>query len=120
MRYPRAATERLIDNNPAVARLLRDVTLKSLAAAQSRLALLGRMTAGERVASFLLELSERSDDGKHVELPMCRCDIADYLGLTVETVCREFSDLKRRKVIEVAPRSVTLLDRLTLEAIGEE
>jgi CRP-like cAMP-binding protein len=120
MRYPRPATERLIDNHPAVARLLRDVTLKSLAAAQSRLALLGRMTAGERVASFLLELSERSDDAKHVELPMCRCDIADYLGLTVETVCRELSDLKRRKVIEVAPHSVTLLDRLTLEAIGEE
>ena len=50
MRYPRAATERLIDDNPAVARFLRDMTLKTLAAAQSRLALLGRMTACERVA----------------------------------------------------------------------
>jgi len=120
MRYPRAATERLIDNNPVVARLLRDMTLKSLAAAQSRLALLGRTTAGERVASFLLELSERSDDRKRVELPMCRCDIADYLGLTAETVCRELSDLKRRKVIEVSPHSVRLLERFTLEAIGDE
>jgi len=120
MRYPRAATERLIDGNPAVARFLRDATLKSLAAAQSRLALLGRMTASERVASFLLELSERSDDRSHVELPMCRCDIADYLGLTAETVCRELSDLRRREVIDVCPHSVTLLDRLALEAIGEE
>jgi CRP-like cAMP-binding protein len=120
MRYPRAATERLIDNNPGVVRLLRDMTLKSLAAAQSRLALLGRMTACERVASFLIELSERGDDGRHVELPMCRCDIADYLGLTVETVCRVLSDLKRRKVIEVCPHSVTLLDRFAVEAIGEE
>jgi CRP/FNR family transcriptional regulator len=51
---------------------------------------------------------------------MCRCDIADYLGLTVETVCRELSNLRRRKVIEVSPHSVTLLDRFTLEAVGEE
>lgn len=120
MRYSRAATERLIDNNPAVARFLQDATLKSLAAAQGRLALLGRMTASERVTSFLLELSERSDDRRHVALPMCRCDIADYLGLTVETVCRELSDLKRRKLIEVCPHSVSLLDRVALEAIGEE
>jgi hypothetical protein len=51
---------------------------------------------------------------------MCRCDIADYLGLTVETVCRELSDPKRCKVIEVSPHSVRLLDRFTLEAIGDE
>ena len=120
MRYPRAATERLIDDNPAVARLLRDVILKSLAAAQSRLALLGRMTACERVASFLLELSERNDDENHVELPMCRCDIADYLRLTVETVCGVLSDLKQDGVIGISPRSITLLDRFALEAIGEE
>lgn len=120
MRYPRAATERLIDDNLAVARLLRDMTLKSLAAAQSRLALLGRMTACERVASFLLELSERNDDEKHVELPMCRCDIADYLGLTVETVCRVLSDLKRRGIIGISAHSITLLDRFALEVIGEE
>jgi CRP/FNR family nitrogen fixation transcriptional regulator len=120
MRYPRAATERLIDENLAVARLLREMTLKSLAAAQSRLALLGRMTACERVASFLLELSERNDNEKHVELPMCRCDIADYLGLTVETVCRVLSDLKRRGIIGISAHSITLLDRFALEVIGEE
>jgi CRP/FNR family transcriptional regulator, nitrogen fixation regulation protein len=120
MRYPRSATEKLIDVNPAVARLIRDMTLKTLAAAQGRLALLGRMTACERVVSFLLELSERNDDAKHFELVMGRCDIADYLGLTVETVCRVLSDLKRREVIEVTPHSVTLLDPFTLKAIGEE
>ena len=120
MRYPRAATERLAEDYPAVARLLRDMALKSLAAAQSRLIILGRMTATERVASFLLELAERFDDEKQVELPMCRCDIGDYLGLTIETVCRVFSDLKRRGVIEVLPHSITLLDRFALEAIGED
>ena len=61
------------------------MTLKSLAAAQGRLMTLGRMTASERVASFLLELSARSDDEKIVELPMGRCDIGDYLGITIET-----------------------------------
>jgi CRP-like cAMP-binding protein len=120
MRYPRAATERLIEENPAVARLLRDITLKSLAAAQGRLLTLGRMTACERVVSFLRELSERNDDEKHIELPMCRCDIADYLGLTIETVCRVLSDLKRRGVIAISSHSITLLDRFALEVISEE
>ncbi len=120
MRYSRAATERLTEENPAVARLLRDMTLKSLAAAQARLMILARMTATERVASFLLELSERNDDERHVELPMCRCDIGDYLGITIETVCRVLSDLKRRGMIEITPHSIALLDRLALEAIGQE
>ena len=105
-------------SRPGSARLLRDITLKSLEAAQARSMILARMTATERVASFLLELSERNDDEKHLELPMCRCDIGDYLGVTIETVCRVSSDLKRRGVIEVSPHSITLLDRLALEAIG--
>jgi CRP/FNR family nitrogen fixation transcriptional regulator len=120
MRYPRAATERLIEESPAVARLLRDMTLRSLAAAQERLLILGRMTARERVASFLLEMSERNNGEKRVELPMCRCDIGDYLGLTIETVCRILSELKRRKVIEIGPHSITLLDRFALQAISED
>jgi CRP/FNR family transcriptional regulator, nitrogen fixation regulation protein len=84
------------------------------------LMILGRMTATERVASFLLELSERNDDQRRVELPMCRCDIGDYIGITIETVCRVLSDLKRRGVIEVSPHSVTLLDHFALEAISED
>jgi len=51
---------------------------------------------------------------------MGRCDIGDYLGVTVETVCRVLSDLKRRGAIEVDSHSVTLLDRFTLEAINED
>ena len=82
--------------------------------------ILGRMTATERVACFILELSEHNDDDKRVELPMCRCDIGDYLGITIETVCRVLSDLKRRGVIEVSPHSIILLDRFALEAIGED
>ena len=89
-------------------------------AAQARLMILARMTATERVVSFLLELSERNDDEKYIELPMGRCDIGDYLGLTIETVCRVLSDLRRRGLIEVSPHSVTLLDRFALEAIRED
>ena len=81
MRYPRVATERLSEEHPAVARLLRDMTLKSLAAAQGRLMILARMTATERVASFLLELSERNDDEEHVELPSAVAISAIISGL---------------------------------------
>jgi CRP/FNR family nitrogen fixation transcriptional regulator len=95
MRYPWAATKRLIEENPAVAQYLCDMAQKSLAAMQDRLTLLGHVSACERVASFLLELFERADC-EHIELAMSRCDIGDYLGLTTETVCRALSDFKRR------------------------
>jgi CRP/FNR family transcriptional regulator, nitrogen fixation regulation protein len=119
MRYPRGATERAIDDNPALARWLRDVTLKSLAAAQRQMLLLGRMTAHERVASFLLELAE-SAGAATVELPMSRADIADHLGLTIETVCRVLSDMKRRGLVAIHAHAVEILDQEGLEAIAED
>jgi CRP-like cAMP-binding protein len=121
LRLPRAATERLIEQNPALARHLRDEMLKNLDAAQHRLFLLGRMTACERVATFLIELSERSVGHCRVDLPMSRCDIADHLGLTVETVCRLLSAFKRRRLI-AAPTAhrIELLDRPALAAIAED
>jgi CRP-like cAMP-binding protein len=121
LRLPRGATERLIEESPALARHLRDEMLKSLGAAQRRLLLLGRMTACERVAAFLVELAEREDGGRRVDLPMSRCDIADHLGLTVETVCRVLSDLKRRRLI-AAPTAhrIELLDADGLAAIAED
>ena len=70
MRFPRKATERLIDHNPAVARLLREAMLCDLATAHGRTLLLGRMTASERVAAFLVERCERRDRIKALDLPM--------------------------------------------------
>jgi CRP-like cAMP-binding protein len=121
LRLPRAATERLVEENPLLARHLRDAVLKSLDAAQHRLLLLGRMTASERVAAFLVELAERTAAGRWVDLPMSRCDIADHLGLTVETVCRVLSDFKRRRLI-AAPNAhrIELLDRQALSAMAED
>ena len=120
MRYPRRATERVIDDNPQLARHLCDMTLRDLAHAQTRMLLLGRMTAPERVASFLLEMSERRDTRRVVDLPMSRNDIADYLGLTIETVCRVLSAFKRAGAIAIpTPHRIELRDRSALEAVGD-
>ena len=78
------------------------------------------MTATERVAAFLLEMFDRRDRTKALELPMSRNDIADYLGLTIETVCRILSLFKRDGVIAIPnPHRIELLDRDALEAFGE-
>lgn len=120
MRYQRAATERLIDRNPELARGFRDMTLRDLANAQIRMLLLGRMSAPERVATFILDMFERRDAGRSLELPMSRNDIADYLGLTIETVCRVLSALKRAKAIDIpTPHRIELRDRDALTAICE-
>jgi CRP/FNR family transcriptional regulator, nitrogen fixation regulation protein len=120
MRFPRAATDRLLDENPQLARRLCDMTLRDLAHAQTRMLLLGRMTAPERVARFLLEVFDRRDAGRSVELPMSRTDIADYLGLTIETVCRVLSGFKRDGVIAIpTPHRIELRNRAALDAIGE-
>jgi len=120
MRFQHAVTERLIDQNPALARLLRDTMVRDLANAHEKTLLLARMTAPERIAAFLLEMFERRDRTKALELPMSRNDIADYLGLTIETVCRTLSTFKREGVISIPnPHRVELLDRDALEAVGE-
>jgi CRP/FNR family transcriptional regulator, nitrogen fixation regulation protein len=120
MRYPRRATERLIDASPSLARGLRDMTLRDLANAQIRMMMLGRMSAPERVATFLLDMFERRDATRTLDLPMSRNDIADYLGLTIETVCRVMSAFKRSGAIDIpSPHRVELRDRAALAAIGE-
>ncbi len=120
MRYPRRATERLIDETPRLACGLRDMTLRDLANAQIRMLLLGRMSATERVATFLLDMFERRDATRALDLPMSRNDIADYLGLTIETVCRVLSVFKRDGAIDIpSPHRIVLRDRTALAAIGE-
>lgn len=73
------------------------LTLRSLTRAQEHLLVLGRQTAAERVAAFLLDLAERQGGLEQVDLPMSRMDIGDYLGLTIETVSRVFSKLKDKE-----------------------
>ena len=120
MRYPQRAADRLMDENPRLTRGLYDRTLRELSSAQARMFLLGRMTASERVASFLLEIFRRRDARRALDLPMSRNDIADYLGLTIETVCRVLSAFRREDVIAIpAPHRIELRNREALEGLVE-
>jgi CRP/FNR family nitrogen fixation transcriptional regulator len=93
--------------------LLRLVT-QSLQHAENHMLLLGRKTAIERVAAFILEMDERQDHPSMMVLPMSRRDIADYLGLTIETVSRAFSILRDERLLRFVgktQRQLELLDR---------
>jgi CRP/FNR family transcriptional regulator, nitrogen fixation regulation protein len=99
--YRRSSVEGLADRDPAIARRLRALAAAGLRAAWERMTLLGRKTAVERIASFLLEMSGRLPAGgtDRLVLPMGRADIADHLGLTMETVCRILSCLRQEGTI---------------------
>jgi CRP/FNR family transcriptional regulator, nitrogen fixation regulation protein len=117
--YPRAQLENVAETNTAVQKLLMSLLCKGLTATQNHVVMLGRQTAQERLAWFLLRSMERADDETTVELPMGRLDIADYLGLTIETVSRVISDFKRRQYIAVSgSHQVTLKNLDALEALA--
>lgn len=89
--------------------------MRSLARARSHMFLLGRRSALEKVATFLVNWSDRAQNGQSCTLPMTRQDIADYLGLTIETVSRTLSQLERDKLIELpSAREIRLKDREAL------
>jgi CRP-like cAMP-binding protein len=99
---------------------------RALDSAQRCIFLLGRKTATERVAAFLIAVTHRLEDHEQIELPMSRSDIADHLGLTIHTVSRTISDLVRRRIIALdGPQHVRIIDRdrlrdLTGESGSEE
>lgn len=91
--------------------------LKKFHRAQAHMLLLGRHTACERVAAFLLDFRERADCDA-IDLPMSRQDIADYLGLTIETVSRTFTQLQAARQIDlVSCRRVILRQPAALERV---
>lgn len=122
-RYPRARFVRMIDEVPGFARRLLAVTSTELCAAQDQMLLLGRKSAMEKLASFILMMADRRGNGQSgVRIPMTRGDIADYLGLTIETVSRTLTKLKRDGVIGLpSANCLELNDRERLEdlATGE-
>jgi len=106
--------------NGDLANHLLPVALLGLARAQRHLLLLGRQTALEKVAAFLVDMAERQGNDNHVDLPMQRGDIGDYLGLTLETVSRVFSKLKETGTIRMkTARSIEIVDMDVLEAMSE-
>lgn len=96
------------------------LALKSLERAEAHAVLLGRLSALEKMGAFLLDLMERQNSDALVNLPMQRSDIADYLGLTFETVSRVLRTMKDRKLIRSARvDQVEILDVAGLERLGD-
>jgi len=114
----RSALTALAGRDAAVGRELFNLTSRELRRMQDRILLLIK-SAQERVASFLLEMAERACAGNTVELPMSRQDIADYLGLTIETVSRTLTGLEGTATIEVlTSRRIALRNRAALSRLN--
>jgi len=114
----RSALTALADRDAAVGRELFALTACELRRVQEQVLLLVK-SAQERVASFLVEMSERAAAGNAIELPMSRQDIADYLGLTIETVSRTLTSLEGCAAIELpTSRCIVLRNRSALSRMN--
>lgn len=123
-RVPKAALERLIADNPGMERRLLMQTLRELDEARDWMMTLGQKTAAEKVASFLYLIASHIDPtgqangrGASFDLPLTRADIADFLGLTLETVSRQLTQLRKDRVIEISNyRQIAVPDLRRLQA----
>lgn len=109
--YRRCSLETLAASDGAFARQIVAAMMRSLERAQDHMLLLGRKSAMEKIATFLLDMAERIAEDDHVDLPMSRTDIADHLGLTIETVSRSLTQLERQGVIELPAHRRTIMLR---------
>lgn len=119
-RIPHKVIEERANSDLAFARRLRSYSATQMCAARARCILLGRKTATERVASFLLEMAARLGEAgvAGIDLPMSRTDIADYLGLTTETVCRSLTEMRQLGLIDVQRAKFVVLQRVALAQAG--
>lgn len=127
--FARPAFERVLDTNQPMERLLLQRTLASLTEARNRIMVLARRSAGEKVAGFLIDMAARagtegcratSEGPMTFDLPLTRGQIADVLGMTIETVSRQLTKLKTDGIIAlVGARAVTISDRAALAARAE-
>ncbi|MEM7443655.1 MAG: helix-turn-helix domain-containing protein [Pseudomonadota bacterium] len=123
-RFPRRRMEQVLDDYPKMQRRLFNMASNELASAQDQMLLLGRKTAKEKLASFLLTLSRRAvrrgQPDNPISVPMGRADIGDYLGLTTETVSRTVTQLKTASIIRLLDgHKIHIADRETLEDLAE-
>ncbi len=114
----RSALIALAARDPGLANELWTRTASSFQRAQEHMMLLGRKNAEERVASFLLQMADRAPAERTLELPMSRLDIADYLGLTIETVSRTMTHLEGNSMIELAGSRSVRLNRAALQRLN--
>ena len=117
-----STVEERADEDRAFAHRLRRYTADQVRVARARLVLLGRKTAAERIACFLMEMCDRlrCPGESVIELPMSRADMADYLGLTIETVCRGLTELRRQGTITVERTRVAIQDPRALALAGSD
>jgi CRP/FNR family transcriptional regulator, nitrogen fixation regulation protein len=121
-RYPRKSAEQLVECDPQVGRLLRKQAFDSILRLQTRTLILGRTGALARVSAFLLDWADRCGPARSadISLPMSRYDVADYVSMAVETVCRALSVLRERQVIATCgSRRLRICDRRLLERVRE-
>jgi CRP/FNR family nitrogen fixation transcriptional regulator len=96
------------------------LALRSMIRAQEHLLVVGRQSALEKLAVFLLDLDHRQGDDGIIDLPMTRTDIGDYLGMTIETVSRSMSKLREKGIVRLKnTRCIEILRRDKLQLIGE-
>ncbi|MEM0976820.1 MAG: Crp/Fnr family transcriptional regulator [Pseudomonadota bacterium] len=125
-RFERTAFEALISDTPHIAQRMLEMALDELDAARDWMVMLGRKTAREKIATFLEMLVRRSDlhaaTGASVALPLTREEIANFLGLTLETVSRQMTSLRKEGVVAFDDRkNVSILDIPALhDATGDD
>jgi CRP/FNR family nitrogen fixation transcriptional regulator len=116
----RSALTDLASRDPDMARKLWKLTASDLRRTQDHVLMLGRRSAAERVAGFLIDLARRTGSAHELDLPMSRQDIADYLGLTIETVSRTFTQLQGSGYVAIPScRHILLSDRQSLVEMCE-
>lgn len=118
--FRRRRFETLAHDDPALGDQVMSSMLCSLERAHDHMMLLGRKTAREKIATFLLNMARRISNDDRFDLPMQRSDIADHLGLTIETVSRTLTQLARDGLIELAAtsRTVVLCDKAALRRLN--
>lgn len=121
-RFSRSGFAKFSQNKPDLLRRINELAVKELGQAQNHIVLLGRRSAEEKVATFLVgwrnRMAELSGPSQTVPLPMSRQDIADYLGLTIETVSRTFTKFERESVIQIVHGGIRILDPARVEALA--
>ena len=119
-RFKRSIFEDFSDRKPQLMKRMHEFATHELSLAQDHMVLLGRLTAEEKIATFLVTMKRRWTrvEGHElglIRLPMGRQDIADYLGLTIETVSRVINQMQRDRKLVIVPDGIRFVDAAYFE-----
>lgn len=122
--FPRRIVEKMMADQPDLQHRLLEQTLKELDQARDWMVMLGRKSAAEKVASFLLMIARNirpgqtpAAHGASFDLPLSRADIADFLGLTIETVSRQMTRLRTEEIIRIENNRHVIVEDLARLAL---